>query len=58
LIRDEFEEQTWQAFWLTTVEDRSSTDAAVALGMSAGAVRKAKARVLHRLRQEFGDVLS
>ena len=56
-FRDEFEEQTWRAFWKVTVEERSSTEVAAELNMTAGAVRKAKARVLHRLRKEFGDVL-
>jgi RNA polymerase sigma-70 factor (ECF subfamily) len=45
LIRPEFEDRTWQAFWRTAVE----------LGMSAGAVRVAKCRVLQRLREELGE---
>ncbi len=55
LIRGEFEVRTWQAFWLTTVEDRAPKDVADELGMSGGAVRVAKSRVLHRLRAELGD---
>jgi RNA polymerase sigma-70 factor, ECF subfamily len=55
LIRDEFEARTWQAFWLTAVEGRSPKDVAAELGMSGGAVRVAKSRVLHRLRAELGD---
>ena len=55
LIRDEFEARTWQAFWLTAVEGRAPKDVAVELGMSGGAVRVAKSRVLHRLRAELGD---
>lgn len=54
-IRPEFEPQTWQAFWQTSVEGQNSTEAAQALGMTPGAVRKAKARVLARLRYELGD---
>jgi RNA polymerase sigma-70 factor (ECF subfamily) len=57
LIRREFEERTWQAFWRTTVEGRPPKDVAEELGMSPGAVRVAKFRVLHRLREELGDVL-
>jgi RNA polymerase sigma-70 factor (ECF subfamily) len=56
LIREEFEERTWQAFWRTTVEEQPAAEAAVALGMSAGAVRVAKCRVLRRLREEMGEV--
>jgi RNA polymerase sigma-70 factor, ECF subfamily len=53
LIRTEFEDRTWQAFWLTVVESRAPKEVAVDLGMSPGAVRVAKARVLRRLREEL-----
>lgn len=56
LIRAEFEPLTWQAFWQTTVEGRAVKDVGADLGMSPGAVRVAKSRVLHRLRAELGDV--
>jgi RNA polymerase sigma-70 factor (ECF subfamily) len=56
LIRSEFEERTWQAFWRTAVEGRAAADVAAELGMSPGAVRVAKSRVLHRLREELGDL--
>jgi RNA polymerase sigma-70 factor (ECF subfamily) len=55
LIRGEFEERTWAAFWRTAVEGRSAKEVAAELDMSAGAVRVAKSRVLHRLREELGD---
>ena len=55
LIRVEFEERTWAAFWRTAVDGRAAKDVAGDLGMSAGAVRVAKSRVLHRLREELGD---
>jgi RNA polymerase sigma-70 factor (ECF subfamily) len=57
LIRGDFEERTWQAFWRTAVDGRAPRDVADELGMSAGAVRVAKSRVLHRLREELGDLL-
>jgi len=56
LIQGEFEEKTWRAFWQVTVEGRSSGEAAEALGMSEGAVRQAKYRVLRRLRNEIDCV--
>jgi RNA polymerase sigma-70 factor (ECF subfamily) len=56
LIRREFEERTWQAFWRTAVAGQSPKDVAAELSMSPGAVRVAKCRVLHRLREELGDV--
>ncbi len=49
--RAEFENRTWEAFWLTAVEDKPAGDVGVLLEMSAGAVRVAKARVLRRLRE-------
>ena len=57
LVRGDFEEQTWQAFWLTVVEGRSATVLAPELGMTAAAVRQAKARVLRRLKEELGELL-
>lgn len=56
MIRGEFEPRTWQAFWQTTVEGRLTADVAAELGMTPGAVRVAKSRVLHRLRSDLGDL--
>ena len=57
IVRSEFEERTWQAFWLTVVEGRSPVDIAAESGVSPAAIRMAKSRVLHRLKEEFGDLL-
>ena len=57
LIRDEFEDRTWKAFWGAAVEGRSPQDVGTRLSMSPGAVRVAKSRVLQRLREELGDLL-
>lgn len=57
LIRAEFEQPTWQAFWRTTVDGASAVEVAAELGLSAGAVRQAKYRVLRRLRQELEEDL-
>jgi RNA polymerase sigma-70 factor (ECF subfamily) len=56
LIRSEFEERNWQAFWRASVEQQSSTDIASDLGMTPNAVRQAKYRVLRRLRRELEDL--
>jgi RNA polymerase sigma-70 factor (ECF subfamily) len=53
LVRAEFEERTWQAFWRTTVEGQNTRDAGTELGMSPEAVRMARSRVLRRLREEM-----
>src|SRR5262249_11480033 len=57
LIRSEFEERTWKAFLMVTVDGRLPADAAAALGTTPGAVYIAKSRVLKRLREEFGDLI-
>ena len=51
-IRDQFEHNTWLAFWRTFVEDRSVAQTAQELEMSAGAVYIARSRVVKRLRCE------
>jgi RNA polymerase sigma-70 factor (ECF subfamily) len=56
LIEGEFNGQAWHAFWLTTVEERPAREVALELGMTPGAVRQAKYRVLRRVREELGDV--
>jgi RNA polymerase sigma-70 factor, ECF subfamily len=56
LIQTEFEERSWRAFWRVVVDGCSPKEVAEELAMSPGAVRVAKCRVLHRLRQELGDV--
>jgi RNA polymerase sigma-70 factor (ECF subfamily) len=57
LVRAEFEERTWQMFWLTVVDGRAPADVAVQFGVTPVAVRKAKSRVLQRLRAEIGDLI-
>jgi RNA polymerase sigma-70 factor (ECF subfamily) len=54
MIRGEFEDRTWQAFWLVQMDGRATDEVGAELGMTAAAVRKAKLRVLRRLRQEVG----
>ena len=53
LIRGEFADKTWQAFWRATVDGQTAADIAEDLGMTKGAVRQARYRVLRRLRQEL-----
>jgi RNA polymerase sigma-70 factor (ECF subfamily) len=56
-LRGEFEPKTWNAFWRMAVDEQPSTAVAAELGMSANAVRMAKSRVLHRLREELGELV-
>ena len=53
LVRPDFEESTWQAFWRMVVQGQPARDVAEALGMAPNAVHQAKFRVVKRLRQEL-----
>jgi RNA polymerase sigma-70 factor (ECF subfamily) len=55
IVRNEFEDRTWQAFWRATVEGHPSVAIADDLGISPAAVRQAKSRVLRRLKNLLGE---
>lgn len=55
-IRGQFAPATWDAFWLTAVENRSANDAAAQVGISIGAVYIARSRVLARLRERVLEI--
>ncbi len=57
LVRAEFENRTWEAFWRAAVDGHAAADIAEDLGMTLHAVYKAKSRVLRRLRQELDGLL-
>ena len=50
IVKAEFSDTTWSAFWLTAVELQSIASVAMQLGKSEGAIRVARCRVLDRLR--------
>jgi len=54
-VRDEFEESTWLAFWLSAVEGRPIPEVADELGKSVGAVYIARSRVIQRLRDKVAE---
>ena len=57
LIRGDFEERTWRMFWQTVIDGRSPVEVAADLGVTPAAVRKAKSRVMHRVKSEFADLI-
>ncbi len=57
LVRAEFEDRTWQAFWQAAVDGRSPADVAADLGISVQSVYQAKYRVLKRIRQEMSGLI-
>lgn len=57
IMRRDFQERTWQAFWRTAIEGESAVDVGQSLGMTNRAVRQARHRVVRRLREEFRDLI-
>jgi RNA polymerase sigma-70 factor (ECF subfamily) len=55
-VQGQFQEQTFAAFWETAVEGHPATLVAQRLGISANAVRIAKARVLMRVKAYLDNV--
>ena len=53
LIKTDFHETTWQAFWRVAVEEQKPADVAEDLGISVASVYTAKSRVLAHLRSEL-----
>lgn len=56
LVRAEFREATWKAFWNTTVEGQSIADVAGDLNQSSGAIYTARSRVMKRLKEVVDDL--
>jgi RNA polymerase sigma-70 factor (ECF subfamily) len=57
LIRPEFEERTWNAFWRLIVDGRPAADVGRECGLTANAVHQARFRVLRRLREELDGII-
>ncbi len=56
LVRVEFKEPSWKAFWRTAIDGLTTDVVANELGMTAVAVRQARSRIMRRLRIELGDL--
>jgi hypothetical protein len=52
-IRPEFDEEVWQAFDLTWLQDVKPRDAAIQIGKPSPWVYKARYKVMERLRKEL-----
>ena len=53
LVRGDFSEVTWQAFWQTAVEGRDGKGVGGELGLTTAAVYLAKGRVMTRLKEQI-----
>ncbi|MFO0842027.1 MAG: sigma-70 family RNA polymerase sigma factor [Gemmataceae bacterium] len=58
LIQTEFEARSWEMFWRSAIDAHPAEMIAAEMGVSPAAVRKAKSRVLRRLKEEVGDLIS
>jgi RNA polymerase sigma-70 factor (ECF subfamily) len=57
-IRHEFRPATWDAFWLTAIENKEVEAVAAELKISCGAIYAARSRIMRRLKEkvsEFSD---
>lgn len=52
-VKKEVSTQTWQAFWMSSIEEKSGEEISETLGLSPGAVYSAKCRVLARLKKRI-----
>src|SRR5262249_16053302 len=57
LMQSQFKPSTWKACWEMLIEGRSAEDVGKELGLSPGAVRAAKFRVICHLRDEMAGLL-
>ena len=56
VVQLEVEDTTWQAFWLTAVQNVPAGEVAKRLGLSIGNVYTAKCRVLGRIRSRVAEL--
>lgn len=55
-VEAEFETTTWQAFWMTTVDDKPASLVAETTGLSVASVYQSKSRILRRLRMVMSEL--
>jgi RNA polymerase sigma-70 factor (ECF subfamily) len=55
IVRSEFETRTWELFWQAAIEGTPPDEVAARFGVTPGAVRQAKSRVLRRLKLVLGE---
>lgn len=58
LVRVEFHEASWKAFWRTSIDGLPTDVVATELGTTPASVRQSRSRIMRRLRTELGDVES
>jgi len=56
IVRGDVEPDTWRAFEMTVMEDRSVDEAAALLNKSVGAIYAARSRIMRRLREAVQEL--
>ena len=56
MIRAQCDEKTWQAFWMTTIEEQPASVVAESLGLNVASVYQAKTRTLRKLRKRMEEL--
>jgi RNA polymerase sigma-70 factor (ECF subfamily) len=56
IVRGDVEPETWRAFEMTVIENRSIDAAAVELGKPVGTIYAARSRIMRRLRQAVQEL--
>ena len=56
MVRGDVEPETWRAFEMTVIENRSIDEAAVELDKPVGTIYAARSRIMRRLRQEVKEL--
>ncbi|QEG20811.1 RNA polymerase sigma factor [Mariniblastus fucicola] len=56
MVKSECDDATWQAFWLTTIDEKPASMVAEQLGISIASVYQAKSRTLRRLRKRMNEI--
>jgi len=57
LVRADFRETSWRAFWATQVDGRGVAETAAELGVSAGSIYMSRSRILARIRTKVAEIL-
>lgn len=55
-VKRDFDAATWQAFWLTMVENREISEVAKELGKSTGSIYAARSRVMRRIKKTIEGI--
>jgi RNA polymerase sigma-70 factor, ECF subfamily len=55
-VRHDIDASTWQAFWMTMVEEQPIGEVATQLGKSVGSIYAARSRVMRRLRDKIREL--